>query len=117
MSNSKRFNTIQPRAKTGGAKLTMTVPARMWVTPPAWILTVLGGMVAGVMLADIYVGGYQQPPHETEASWPIADIFAGAPGGGPAAATAVPGHPNAHSPRFVVPQDCRWQKGRRRRKC
>jgi hypothetical protein len=87
------------------------------VTPLAWIVTVGGVMVAGVMLADIYVGGYQQPLQVTEAGWPIAELSTGAPAGGPAAAKGVPGHRNAHSLRFVVPQDCRWQKGRRPRKC
>ncbi|MCV7030740.1 hypothetical protein AWC25_09140 [Mycobacterium sherrisii] len=55
----------------------MAMPAPQWVTVVAWIVTILGGMVAGVMLADIYLGGYRQPLKAMEAVWPVTAIYAG----------------------------------------
>lgn len=55
----------------------MAMPAPQWVTVVAWIVTILGGMVAGVMLADMYLGGYRQPLRAMEAVWPVTAIYAG----------------------------------------
>ncbi|WP_232078334.1 DUF4396 domain-containing protein [Mycobacterium paraseoulense] len=53
------------------------MPAPEWVTLLAWIVTVLGVLLAGAMLADIYVGGHRQPLRAMEAVWPITAIYAG----------------------------------------
>lgn len=55
----------------------MAMPAPQWVTVVAWIVTILGVMVAGVMLADVYLGGYRQPLRAMEAVWPVTAIYAG----------------------------------------
>ncbi|OBF96542.1 hypothetical protein A5773_12015 [Mycobacterium sp. 852014-52450_SCH5900713] len=55
----------------------MAMPAPEWVTLLAWIVTGLGTLLAGTMLADIYVGGYRQPLRAMEAVWPITAIYAG----------------------------------------
>lgn len=99
-----------------GPKQTIPVPARTWVAPALWIGAVLGVMVSGVMFAGSGWVYCQQPLHEVEALWPIAEISAGAPAG-LAAVNAVPSHRDAHSARLVVPQRCYWRKGHRPRKC
>ncbi|OCB56420.1 hypothetical protein A5677_18050 [Mycobacterium malmoense] len=55
----------------------MTMPAPGWVTLLAWIVTGLGVLVAGAILADIYARGYRQPLRAMEAVWPITAIYAG----------------------------------------
>ncbi|ORA21073.1 hypothetical protein BST14_00705 [Mycobacterium arosiense ATCC BAA-1401 = DSM 45069] len=55
----------------------MAMPAPQWVTVVAWIVTILGVMVAGVILTDIYLGGYRQPLKAMEAVWPVTAIYAG----------------------------------------
>ncbi len=55
----------------------MAMPAPQWVTLLAWIVTGLGVVVAGAMLADIYVGGYRQALAAMEAVWPITAVYAG----------------------------------------
>lgn len=55
----------------------MAIPAPQWVTLAAWIVTILGVMLAGVMLADICLRGYRQPLRAMEAVWPITAIYAG----------------------------------------
>ena len=54
----------------------MTMPAPGWVTLLAWIVTGLGVLVAGAILADIYARGYRQPLRAMEAVWPITAIYA-----------------------------------------
>ncbi len=55
----------------------MAMPAPEWVTLLAWIVTTVGVLVAGAMLADIYLGGYRQPLRAMEAVWPITAVYAG----------------------------------------
>ncbi|WP_233432019.1 DUF4396 domain-containing protein [Mycobacterium saskatchewanense] len=55
----------------------MAMPAPQWVTLVAWIVTILGVMVAGVLLAETYLRGYRQPLRAMEAVWPITAIYAG----------------------------------------
>lgn len=55
----------------------MAMPAPEWLTLLAWIVTTVGVLVAGAMLADIYLGGYRQPLRAMEAVWPITAVYAG----------------------------------------
>lgn len=55
----------------------MAMPAPEWVTVLGWAVTSLGGVLAAVILADIYIGRYRQPVPAMEAVWPITAIYAG----------------------------------------
>jgi Domain of unknown function (DUF4396) len=55
----------------------MAMPAPEWVTVLGWVVTSVGVVLAAVILADIYVGGYRQPVQAMEAVWPITAIYAG----------------------------------------
>lgn len=48
-----------------------------WVTVFAWFITGIGLLCAGVILADIYLGGYRQQMGAMEAVWPITAVYAG----------------------------------------
>lgn len=48
-----------------------------WVTVFAWFIIVSWLLFAGVILADIYIGGYRQPMGAMEAVWPITGVWAG----------------------------------------
>ncbi len=51
--------------------------APAWVTILGWIVTGIGILLAAVMLADIYLGGYRQPMWQMEAVWAITAVYAG----------------------------------------
>ncbi|WP_018404633.1 DUF4396 domain-containing protein [Marinobacter gelidimuriae] len=53
----------------------MTIP--LWLIILAWSVTGIGLLCAGVILADIYLGGYRQSMKSWEAVWPITAIYAG----------------------------------------
>ncbi|MEE6179330.1 DUF4396 domain-containing protein [Mycobacterium sp. 050134] len=53
------------------------MPAPQWVILVAWMVTILGVVVAGVMLVDTYLRGYRQPLRAMEAVWPITAVYAG----------------------------------------
>lgn len=55
----------------------MAMPAPEWVTVLGWVVTSVGIVLAGVILADIYAGNYRQPVPAMEAVWPITAIYAG----------------------------------------
>lgn len=55
----------------------MAVPAPEWVTVLGWAVTSIGVVLAAVILADIYIGGYRQRVPAMEAVWPITAIYAG----------------------------------------
>lgn len=53
----------------------MTIP--IWLTVLAWSITGIGMLCGGMILIDIYRGGYRQPMKSWEAVWPITAIYAG----------------------------------------
>lgn len=53
----------------------MTIP--LWLITLSWSVTGIGLLCAGVILADIYRGGYRQSMKSWEAVWPITAICAG----------------------------------------
>jgi hypothetical protein len=53
----------------------MMIP--LWLTILAWAVTGVGLLCAGMILADIYLGGYRQSMASWEAVWPITAIYAG----------------------------------------
>lgn len=53
----------------------MTIP--LWLIVLSWSVTGIGLLCAGVILADIYRGGYRQSMKSWEAVWPITAIYAG----------------------------------------
>ncbi|KKM84613.1 hypothetical protein LCGC14_1297380 [marine sediment metagenome] len=53
----------------------MTIP--LWLITLSWSVTGIGLLCAGVILADIYRGGYRQSMKSWEAVWPITAIYAG----------------------------------------
>ncbi|CQD24847.1 hypothetical protein BN1232_06411 [Mycobacterium lentiflavum] len=95
----------------------MTKPAPTWMTPLPSVVTILAMMVAGVMIADIDLGGGRPPLPAMEAGWPISAISISPPAGGSAGAKEMPSQPDVHAPRFVVANNCPKRKGRRPRQC
>ena len=53
----------------------MTIP--LWLIILSWSVTGIGLLCAGLILADIYLGGYRQSMKSREAVWPVTAIYAG----------------------------------------
>lgn len=61
----------------GMAQMAHFTTAPAWVTILGWVVTGIGVLLAIVILADVYLGGYRQPMWAMELVWAITAVYAG----------------------------------------
>jgi hypothetical protein len=72
-----QFHFADLRSAGGEAmNMAMATPPE-WVTNLGWLVTGIGLLLAAVVLADAYLGGYRQSTPALEAVWAITAVYAG----------------------------------------